>query len=247
MTTENNEDMNVASVEQIETEKLPSKNKKYRSVLLLNEAYLTLRSRIARYYFYKGGDKEGIGVMSFNKQVREIWQAAEQDDPYADLFLLRVYDALVGVRREIRQRTKHYREFIQEEINLDWKTTLSDEPMKIKLYFKLSYGYMAANLIADFDNYACLLYSAKMMGVMLDRPINELLQQMGDKIKTTFELPQKWKRTDVTREDVNQQNDKATLAKECMGSINEKVLTGILRSPYAPKIKKNIEQNEEQS
>ena len=214
-------------------------DKKYRQVRLINEAYLTLRSRIARYYFYKGGDKNGGGVFYFNKQVREIWYAAEQDDPYADLFLLRIYDALITTRREIRQKIKYYQDYIQGEVNLQWKIILSDEPIKIKLNFMLSYGYMAADLIADFDNFACLIYSGKMLGVMLDKPINDLLQQIGDKIKATFELPQKWIKIEVTREDIQQNNDRAKFACEHMGLINEKVLTGELRAPFSPKIKKS--------
>ena len=213
-------------------------NKKHRSDAFSNEGYLLLKSRVARFYFYRGGkSKNGVGVIYFAKQMNEIWKASKLDDPYADLFLLRVYDGLKTTQREIRHLIKQYREYIQKEINFDWNTTLAKEPEKIRLNFKYAYGFMAANLIAIFDEYACVLYSASQLGVILDKPTRELLDPIGKKIRAVLELPQQYTKLDITREDIRQHNDKAKIALELMGQLNEKVLAGTLRAPHAPPIK----------
>lgn len=212
--------------------------KKPRWDAINNEAFLVLKSRTARFYFFRGGKPVGgIGVIYFAKLMSDIWKAAALDDPYADLFLLRVYDGLKTAQREICQLIKQYRETIQKEIRFDWHTTLTDEPEKIKLNFKHAYGFMAANLIAVFDEYACQLYAANQLGVVLDKPARELLEPMGEKIRAVLELPQHYSKLDISREDIRQQNDKAKTAMELMGPLNKEVLEGTLRAPHAPRIK----------
>jgi integrating conjugative element protein (TIGR03761 family) len=196
---------------------------------------MVLRTSTARYYFFKGGGGKGaVSVLHFAKQVREIWRAAEQDDPYADLFLLRIYDALTNTRRDIRQTIKYYRDYLAKEVSFDWDLQLSKAGEPVRLYFNSSYGYMAANLIADLDELVCLLYATKKLGVMLDKPIAELIAESTNKIKTVLQWPQQWRKTEITREDVRQQNEKAKQAKIFMGDIHEQILSGKLRSPYAP-------------
>ncbi|HEX4045491.1 MAG TPA: TIGR03761 family integrating conjugative element protein [Gammaproteobacteria bacterium] len=210
--------------------------KKHHSSVLIKNVSFVLHSSIARYYFFKGSVKDNSSVLYFAKQVGKIWQAAKRDDPYADLFLLRIYDALSQTKKEIREKIKHYDEYIKKEIKFVWHMQLNKEPQPIKLYFDLSYGYMAANLISDFDELVCLLYSARKLGITFDQSVGDLVAQSGNKIKEAFEWANKWQKTEVTREDVRQQNEKAKLAYEQMGAVHEQILSCQLRAPYAPKI-----------
>ena len=225
-----------------ETENLTEVKNTRPLMILVDKAYLELKTRIARHYFFNANseqDKEHIGLLNFVRKVREIWAAAKLDDPYADLYLLKIYDGLISLRREIQSQTKHYQEIIQKQVSFNWKLGLSDAPKKIILNFRHPYGFMAANLIASFDEYACVLYSAKMLGVILDKSIDELLNKIGEKISILFALSHKWESTGISREDINNKTEKFFKVKnilDSLGVINDQILSSTLRSPHAPKI-----------
>ncbi len=220
------------------TQPLLATHSKNKPSALIYEADIVLKTRIARYYFYRGGLPNGTGVIYFTKLVRSIWQAAAKDDPYADLFLLRIYDALVSIRRDIQQQITHYNQLIDQKTRLKWKPAECANPSQIHLYFKLAYGYRAAEIIAEFDHYVNLIVSAKRYGILLEAPVHELIEPMGEKIRHALDLPKQWQEINVTRDDIRQQNELAQQAQTLMGALNPQILAGTLRAPDAPLNKK---------
>ncbi|MCP4430254.1 MAG: DUF1845 domain-containing protein, partial [Gammaproteobacteria bacterium] len=84
------------------TEQLPSLNPQPTLGALRGQAWLTVQTRQAqRLIRGRNGttDKPAIiGLVGFADRLRLIWQAARNDDPYADWWLIRIHEAIEQAR-----------------------------------------------------------------------------------------------------------------------------------------------------
>ena len=98
---------------------------------------------------FRGYDRHHVGVPYFSKLVHSIWQAAREKDPYAELYLLRIYDSLVQARREFQNLEAHYRQCFKNEIDAELDSFIDEHPLSIPLAFTTPYAFMAAYLLTD--------------------------------------------------------------------------------------------------
>lgn len=224
-------------------EKLSLNDSSVRPGRLLSDAKIVLQTTQAQQLFKGNWREKAIGLLEFSNLVHRIWQAAEKDDPYADLFLLRIYDALFQARKQIQQKLQYCQQAFAKEQGVELNPVFSEKPLKLPLQFATAYGYMAAYLLADLDQLIRYLITARRTGIELDKKINILLYENIRVVKKAFYIPLSWKYTDVTRQDIEANNPKAERAIKEMGVLNSQVLEGNLRAPYSPKINvKDIKQ-----
>jgi integrating conjugative element protein (TIGR03761 family) len=179
------------------------------------------------------------GVTEFSKRVNQIWQAASQDDPYADLFLLRIYDILVQTRRKLAESQEKYKQLLLDaEDGVKLNIGESTKPMEFPLDFRTPYGYMASYMLADFDKLTRLFFTLRQLG-LVDGYFSEVLNEANQWVKDVLNKPSEWQFTGVTRQDMLEKNQRANKAIELMGKISPKIVQGKLRAPHAPVIKKS--------
>lgn len=171
--------------------------------------------------------------------MTKIWNAAAEDDPYADLYLLRVYDGIVKLRNQLKSLIQDYENQLSQSSmsqNLKLLPFSSESPVIKSLWFRTQYGYLGANLIADFDQLMRIILTANRVGVILNHSHEKIRDEWFGHIFSIFKLPFKWIETGIKRTDIDDNNELSNKAQHAMGKLPESVLTKKLRSPFAPYI-----------
>ena len=187
-------------------------------------------------------NKGSVGLLQFAGQMSTLWDASEKDDPYADWYLLKVYDAIIQLRNQFAQSIQDYQEKIREtygQANLLLTPFVSQKPVVKNLWFRTQYGYLGAGVVGDFDELMRFVLTANRVGVLLDKPQEAIRSEWIDKVIALFQLPFKWQSFMLTRSDIEADNDLAKSAQKTLGKIPRNVLDKTLRAPFSPYI--NVE------
>lgn len=183
---------------------------------------------------FKGKPKGPVGVLKFSGLLEPIWEAAGQDDPYADLWLLRIYEALRKARSQLLSIETEHRKLLKQD-GLEMDIFFNTEAIRISLVFKIPYAFMAAYVLADFDRVVRLCVSLNHFGLLPEKELSTVLRQAARIARQGLSSPLQWQSTGVTRKDITKNNSKAKRAKELLGEINDKVLSKEIAPPFAPK------------
>lgn len=178
-------------------------------------------------------------LLKFGGQMTVIWEAAERDDPYADWYLLKVYDAVIRLRNQFAEVIQDYQEKIRlayGRAQLSLVPFASEKPVVKNLWFRTQYGYLGANIIADFDELMRLALTANRIGVLLDAPIESIRDRWIQKTLSLLRLPFKWQSFEITRFDIINENSLAEKAKAALGQLPSQIIDKKLRAPFAPYI-----------
>lgn len=203
---------------------------------LVSQATLVLHTRHAQRLF-RGHFHQVPGIMAFSRQLMKIWQAASEDDPYADWYLIKTYDAIHQTRKKLESLQQSYQNLFTQQDNLRLELSISSKPIEFGLRFGTPYGYMASYLIADYDRLARQFLSARALG-LIDGYFTTSPDEATEMVRQVLKKPMDWELTGITREDILQKNQQAQQAREKLGQVPKQIISGKLRAPYAPIIKK---------
>lgn len=219
---------------------------------LRGEAQLLIQTRKAQ-ILVRGRapakDRPGIpGLVRFGLIARRMWIASSLDDPYADWYLIKVLEALDDGREELQAMQGKVAKILEGVRGVELTIGESDSPIQVPLRFANPYGYMGAYLIADYDELARTVLTAKHVGLMVRDDAERMLALGGRLVRRVFSATQGWKYLSVTRDDMAANNARARKAIETMGEIPDKaVLEGTLRPRIAPDVRKHGEDNSDDS
>ena len=183
--------------------------------------------------------KGSVGLLQFAGQMTAIWDASEKDDPYADWYLLKVYDAIIQLRNQLAQIIQDYKEKIRVtygQTNLLFTPFVSQKPVIKNLWFRTQYGYLGAGVVGDFDELMRVVLTANRVGVLLDKTQDAIRSEWVERVISLFQLPFKWQSFTLTRADIKADNDAAKSAQKALGKVPSNVLDKTLRSPFSPYI-----------
>lgn len=206
---------------------------------LMNRVELIINTPAAQKLLTGSINKGDVGLLQFTVLIAEIWKQAERDDPYADWYLVKIYDAMVTLKNQLAAEIQLQQQALNKINSTSGfiiKAFSSEKPLVKTVWFKTPYGYLGAQLIAVFDELIRTVVTASHVGVILDKGHEAVRDEWAGKIIDLFKLPLKWQAFDITRDDVVAKNDKAKLAQKALGKLPEVILTKKLRSPFAPKI-----------
>ncbi len=176
-----------------------------------------------------------MGLTQFASLMTTLWKAAKEDDPYAELFLLKTHEAIQITKEKLKTYETQLQQQMTElrgiELNLFSITT----PNKYPLYFATPFSYMAAMLIEQVDYVNRQLLTLARIGLV---PKDQLsVRDLMREIKTLFQLPMQWKYTGVSRKDMLENNQKAKQAIALLGEIPAAVLNQEIEFAFLPKAK----------
>lgn len=205
---------------------------------------LLLHTQLAHQLFFgrKGSKAKGIwpmtGLTMFSGNMRMIWDAAAQDDPYADFRLIQIEEAVnvaQGIVQKNREALKELLSTLGDRIRLnDGK---SDKPVIVPLNFSVPHGFIAARLLADYDELVISGLHCRHVGLIVDDDWRQLINKSAAKIRHLFSLSDDFKYSGATRDDFAANNPRARDAATKYGELPQDVLEGSRRAKVAPSIK----------
>jgi integrating conjugative element protein (TIGR03761 family) len=210
---------------------------------LRGSASLPIETRQAQRLVYgrRGSEEQPaiIGLVRFGMLMKRVWLSAMLDDPYADWFLIRVLEALDSGREAIDALRRELDALLDNTSGVEIEVARSLKPVRVPLQFATPYGYMGAYLIADYDELARRVLTARHVGLLAREEAERLLQRGGRQIRHAFCLPLQWKHCAIDRDDVRQNTQRAQAARVAMGELPQDVLEGTRRATHAPAIRRN--------
>jgi integrating conjugative element protein (TIGR03761 family) len=217
---------------------------------LKSEVQLALHTVDAQTAFAGYSAKDAVSLLRFGGRMTEVWDAAAKDDPYADWMLLKVYDGLIKLRNQLAALIQDYQYQLNQSCQYSSLTLtpfLSEKPLLKPLWFRTQYGYLGANLIADFDELIRTVLTANRVGVILDKSHEVIRDEWLKQINELFKLPFKWQPFNVTRADMKENNELAAKAKKGLGKLPNNILMKTLRSPFSPHIREVAQSNNDKN
>lgn len=213
---------------------LVERNRKGQKVTQKKQVKIVLQTRLAK-KLYRGGWNGAVGLPKFAGLVKRIWEASSQNDPYADLFLLRIYDRVDSTRKELQKLETKYRKLLKSKEGLEVEAFDDEQPLRIPLYFSTPYAFMCSYVLADFDRLIRVLVTVLHLGLAPDKDTLAQISRANELVRNLQGMPLQWHKTGVTRKDIAENTPLAEKAKSLMGEINSQILDGSVTPPNAPK------------
>ena len=180
-----------------------------------------------------------IGLIGFADRLRLIWQAARQDDPYADWWLIQVHEAITAIASVLEQQQAQLIEQLEALSSLAISVAASKRPCRVRLRFANPYAYRAAQLLGAFDRVVCAAMTARHVGV-LDGAACQAVQQLGTrKLRALFVLPRRYRCLKIERAAVCAGTGNARLTRQVMGELPADILSGERLPPLLPRAVKS--------
>lgn len=164
-----------------------------------------------------------MGLFQFVTVLAMIDQAAEKDDPYADLYQEKIEQELLTVNRAIKTTIHHYEQALQQwRGRLEVEIIGSQQPLKLLLQFASPLGYVAVFTLGDLDYLMRQALTFRRLGIFPEAFKAEL--QLFDELRGVFVHSRGWRHTGVTRQDMQEKNQTAERAKTLMGFMPSRIL-----------------------
>ncbi|MCH9697757.1 MAG: TIGR03761 family integrating conjugative element protein [Gammaproteobacteria bacterium] len=177
------------------------------------------------------------GLLAFAKRTRLLWQSTQADDPYADWQLLIIEQDLEAATRLIGNWHQQLSDSLTMHHTLSWTNAQSIQPTIIRLQFHNPYGYLAAACVGEYDQLACRILLGIHVGLLTKQSGFQTLNQTGRCLRRLFSQVYTWKRTGVTRTDIDHNTQRAQQAIARLGDCPIDILEKRHRGIYAPEIR----------
>lgn len=179
-----------------------------------------------------------IGIPRFLNIMNIIRLDSLADNPYADLWMLRLEERLVSAREEMNTLIDNMKTvFIQLPEMMTVEGCASIQPARFPVFASTQLGFIAVYLLTDFDALMRKSLLAHHMALINRVEMNDLRQRGGNIIRSILVLAQKYRRIPVTRQDIREGNARALSAEEQAGSVPDDIFDGSRRSAYAPQLR----------
>jgi integrating conjugative element protein (TIGR03761 family) len=207
---------------------------------LRSQATMEIQTRQAQRLVYgrmaSAGKHEIVGLLRFAAMLRPIWSGSMADDPYADWWLVKIERELAQAREQLKHMENTVEQHLAGAPAVNVVVAQSLSPARLELNFSNPYAFHGAYLLADYDALVRAVLTARHVGLM-DSPTSErLLAEGGRYLRAAYEAGRGYRYMGVKRVDLVQGTAKARKAIETLGELPQPVISGELRSTYAPRV-----------
>ena len=136
------------------------------------------------------------GAKRFAAVLKSIWHLSENDNPYADWILIRMYEGLVAIRADLGRVITAREEAIGllKRKGLSLSVMGSRSPKTVELGFRSPYGYATAEAIVEFDYYVRMIKTLIHKDRMSDEEGRVAIRVVGREMRALFLEPIRWER-----------------------------------------------------
>lgn len=176
-----------------------------------------------------------IGMPRFISLMDQMKNAAAQNDPYADHWLIRMEERLVAARSEIQALAQQIDELLNKvPPAISIAENLNVQPVRLPLFIGCQLGYIGVYLLTEYDTLARRILLAHHTALIGRKLMEQMLDRGAHEIRSCYGLAQQYRHAGVTRDDIAANNARARDAIEKFGQLPQDVLQGTVRSSYAP-------------
>ncbi len=194
-----------------------------------DQAQRLIRGRVRR------GNKPAItGLLGFASQMNIVWQAAADDDPYADWWLIRVEEAIAAAQSFLAAQRVEVASVALDTFRFRVGISHSRRPQTLMLQFATPHAYRAAQLLGDYDALVCQCLTLKHVGACPAGQMGDLIELGAHRLRRVFSLPQGYRVFALNRADVQHNTQRAQQAKAHLGELPRDILSGERTAAHAP-------------
>jgi len=168
------------------------------------------------------------------------WQAAVEDNPYADAILLRLEESLARSHEKIStivERLNHVLKAIPSGISIT--DVASSSPLNIGVFSQSPIGYRCVWLLVGYDQLALKAFQAAHYGLISRNERDQYLDSGGHAIRQVYAVIQPWRAVSVTRDDIEHRTARGAEAIERFGEPDPDILSGKRRSSFSPPLRQH--------
>jgi len=179
-----------------------------------------------------------IGMPRFLNIMNIIRLDSLVDNPYADMWMLRLEERLLAAREEMNILIDSMKTvFSQLPEMMTIESCLSIQPARFPVFAASQLGFIAIYLLTDYDNLMRNALLASHMAFLSRAELNSLNQRGGNIIRSILVLAQRYRRISVTRQDIREGNARALAALEQAGPVPDDIFDVSRRSAWAPPLR----------
>ncbi|WP_122340667.1 PFL_4669 family integrating conjugative element protein [Pseudomonas caricapapayae] len=185
----------------------------------------------------EGGRSAILGLTGFVNLMNRMKRGAEQDDPYSDMWIIRMEECLAEAKqqmKEIHDQLDGIMAALPKALSIGDNLNIS--PVQVPLYVNAQLGFKAVYLLTDYDELTRRLLLAHHTALIGRREMEQWINEGSKIIRSAFGLAQQYKFSGATRDDIKSKNARGRDAVEKFGELPQDVLEGTRRSEFAPPI-----------
>ena len=176
-----------------------------------------------------------MGLVPFAQRLRLIWQAAREDDPWADWWLIRIHEAIEAGARHLQDHTTELEALLARDPAMEVAVARSARPSRVSLQFANPYAYRGARLLAQFDALVCLVLTARRVGLLDSEASHQVIRSAGHKLRSIFTAVHAYRFTGASRASLAHDDEKSEAARAAMGEVPDAIVRREQRAPITPR------------
>jgi integrating conjugative element protein (TIGR03761 family) len=188
------------------------------------------------------GEKVRPSIMSMPQAIRlagNVYQASEADNPYADVLMCRLEEAIDTACEKIARHVQ----WVDAQVTalpaaVSLTEVKAETPLNIGVYSRSPLGYKCVWLLVGYDELAMKLFQAWHYGLMSRQRRDELLSYGGHLIRKIYGILGTWRLFSVTRADIDNRTPAGLKAIAALGEPDPAVMSGERRSSFSPPLQK---------
>lgn len=222
---------------------------------LRSDISITLHSRMGtmlwngRQAVYENGKTRG-GISSMPKILRgltQIQRDAENDDPFADYYLLNFEQMVLGHREEMKSLINQLMERYATDIpeGMDISRCENVTPVSYQILSNSQLGFQLIYLLTEFDLYARTVATAQHIALITRQEALQMTDKGAALLRKCFAIIDTYRYSGVTRQDAAENNSRYTeaLKRFKLESLPQDILSGEHRAKFAPAIRHPSSEN----
>ena len=175
-----------------------------------------------------------MGLQEFGQRCRNIWMASAQDDPWADAALLAIEDRLDRARETLAEYHAGIRKTLEQDDRVKIGSPHSSAPVTYRFEFAAAHAFQSLDLAVAYDKLAGDTLAAHHIGRISRKRSEATLAKGKAALRAAWDVARRYRRLDVTRTDVQADNEKAREVTTALGPVAEVVLQGKLLPQFGP-------------
>ncbi|PHM46678.1 PFL_4669 family integrating conjugative element protein [Xenorhabdus miraniensis] len=177
---------------------------------------------------------EILGMPQVIKRAGHISVDAAADNPYADVWLVKLEQALETASANLRQNLA----ILQDTLNaippqITLSAVSSVEPLNIGVYSHSPLGYRCVWLLVGYDQLAMKTFQAFHYGLISRAERDAFLHNGSRVIRQIYGLVRSYRSLAVTRQDIAEKTPAGLDAIKLLGEPHPDILSGKQRSAFA--------------